>query len=80
MSKCDSLEDAIGHDHHKILADKHASPAALVELYIWALWFIEAELFPAIEFPDEAHAYVPALWKYLLSYRLADAEEFPEGA
>jgi hypothetical protein len=62
------------------LADKHASPAALLELYIWALWFIEAELFPAIELPDEAHACAPALWKYLLSYRLADAEEFPEGA
>ncbi|MGW8205688.1 MAG: hypothetical protein ACWGMY_01865 [Hyphomicrobiaceae bacterium] len=80
MRKCDSLEDAIGDDHHKILADKYASPAALLELYIWALWFIEAELFPAIELPDEAHAYAPALWKYLLSYRLADAEEFPEGA
>jgi hypothetical protein len=78
--ECDSLEDATGHDYRKLLKKDHASPARLLELYIWASWFIEAELFPDIVLPEESRAYAPALWNYLKNYELPDAQDFPEGA
>jgi len=79
-SACGSLEAATGHDHHKILAVKHAPTDKLLELYIWCLWFIEAELFPDIELPVETREWGPALWRYFETYRFAGASEFKEGA
>jgi hypothetical protein len=76
---CSSLEAATGFDHQKILANDKASPEQLLELYIWALWFIEAELYPDIQLPAEARNYGQNLWNYFKSYRLADADEFDDG-
>ena len=45
----------------------------MFEVYIWALWFMDAELYPAIELTDEARAYGPAVWKYLKTYPLPPA-------
>ncbi len=77
---CGSLEDATEYDIQEILADKHAPPDELFELYIWCLWFIEAELYPDIELPIEAHEFSRALWKYFETYRFAGASEFEKGA
>jgi len=75
---CDSLEDAMGNDFEKILANKQARPKVLLELYIWALWFIEAELFPDIELPAETQEFAPRLWKYFQNYQLAEPDEFKD--
>jgi hypothetical protein len=80
---CGSLKAAIGDQLHEMLAAGQAQSADiehLFELYIWALWLIEAELFPAIELPDEARAFGPAVWKYFETYRLAGASEFEDGS
>jgi hypothetical protein len=77
---CGSLEDATDYDIQEILADKRAPADELYELYIWCLWFIEAELFPDIELPVEARGFSRALWKYFETYRLAGASEFEKGA
>jgi hypothetical protein len=76
---CGSLEEAMGYDPRKILADKRASPDRLLNVYIWALWFLEAEAHPAIELTAEARALGPQLWRYFETYRLAGAREFKEG-
>jgi hypothetical protein len=77
---CGSLEAATGYDLQEVLGDKQAQPKDLLELYIWCLWFIEAELYPDIELPVETRDYGPALWKYFRTYRLAGASEFEDGA
>lgn len=76
---CDSLEAATDLDHHKILATQQADPDILLEVYIWALWFIEAELYPDIELPSETREYSKQLWNYFKSYDLAGSGEFKEG-
>src|SRR5262249_27089575 len=76
---CGSLEAATGRDLPKALENRQAPSEQLLELYIWALWFMEAEPHPAIELPAEARAYAPMLWKYFESYRLAGASDFKEG-
>jgi hypothetical protein len=76
---CGSFEAATDVDLRKTLARKRIPPTELLELYIWALWFVEAEAHPAIELPAEARGYPPALWKYFETYRLAGASEFEEG-
>jgi hypothetical protein len=76
---CGSLKAATGFDHHKILATKQADPEILLEVYIWALWFMEAELYPDIELPAETREYGKLLWNYFKNYDLADADEFEEG-
>ncbi len=77
---CGSLNDATEYDIQEILANKDAPPDELFELYIWCLWFIEAELYPDIELPIEAHEFSRALWKYFETYRFAGASEFEKGA
>ena len=79
FNACDSLETATGLDHEKILSVEQASPEQLLEVYIWALWFIEAELYPDIKLSAEAREYGRVLWNYLKIYRLADADTFEEG-
>jgi hypothetical protein len=76
---CGSLEAATGADLQETLAQQQIPPTELLELYIWALWFAEAEPHPAIELPAEARAYGATLWKYFKTYRLAGASEFTEG-
>lgn len=76
---CTSLKAATGLDHHKILANEQADPEMLLEVYIWALWFMEAELYPDIELPPETREYGKLLWTYFKHYRLADADEFEDG-
>jgi hypothetical protein len=70
---CGSLKAATGLDHKKI--PRH-SPRGL---YIWALWFIETELYPDIELPAEVREDGRLLWNYFKSYDFADADEFVEG-
>ena len=77
---CGSLKAAINFDLVEILADKHAHTDDLFDLYIWSLWFIEAELYPDIELPMETRKFSPALWKYFETYTLKGASEFKEGA
>lgn len=76
---CGSLQDATGLDHNKILATEQASPDILLEVYIWALWFMEASIYPDIELPAEARTYTERLWRYLKAYRLAGADAFARG-
>jgi hypothetical protein len=75
---CGSLEAATAHRYENILAVKQAPPSKLLEVYIWTLWFQEAELYPDIELPAKIRDYAPALWKYFQTYRLAGANEFKE--
>jgi hypothetical protein len=75
---CGSLQVATGVDIKKVLGVKQAAPSALLEVYIWALWFMEAEVHPDIELPAEAYQYGPALWKYFESYQLAGASKFKD--
>jgi len=80
---CGSLEIAMGNNFQKILADKGARPKdleVLFDLYIWCLWFIEAELFPDIKLPVETHKFGPEVWKYFKNYRIAGATEFENRA
>lgn len=77
---CGSLEAATGYDLQEVLAEKQAHPKDLLELHIWCLWFIEAELYPDIELPVETRDYGPALWTYFQTYRLTGASEFEDGA
>jgi hypothetical protein len=76
---CGSLKVATDLDIHKILSVKQARPIDLMEVYIWVLWFIEAELYPDIELPAEAREYGPMFWNYFKTYRLKNAKEFEEG-
>ena len=81
-SDCGSLEDAISIDFQSILADKEAHPdnvEDLFDLYLWSLWFIEAELYPDIELPAETRKFSQEAWKYFQTYKLAKASEFEDG-
>ncbi|MFZ1104372.1 MAG: hypothetical protein WAN86_16250, partial [Hyphomicrobiaceae bacterium] len=51
---CGSLEAATGADLQETLAQQQIPPDQLFKVYIWALWFAEAEPHPAIELPAEA--------------------------
>lgn len=80
---CGSLDAAMEIDAQRILASKEARAADLedlFDLYVWALWFIEAELYPDIKLPIEARKFGPAVWKFFATYRLGGAREFAEGA
>jgi hypothetical protein len=76
---CGSVRVATGHDIKKVLAVKQAAPSALLEVYIWALWFMDAEVYPDIELSPETRQYGPMLWKYFKTYRLDGASKFKEG-
>jgi hypothetical protein len=76
---CGSVEVATGVDIKKVLGVKQAAPSALLEVYIWALWFMDAEAYPDIELPAEARQYGRALWKYFQTYRLDGASKFKGG-
>ena len=78
-NKCGSLKVATGNDHIKTLAIKQSTPKLMLELYIWALWFMEAELFPDIKLPVSAYEYAPAVWKYFKTYQFIGAKEFKDG-
>jgi len=77
---CGSLKAATEMDLQRLLVEKEAPQdiEELFDLYIWCLWFIEAELYPDIELPVEARKLGPEIWKYFKTYRLAGASEFEE--
>jgi hypothetical protein len=80
---CGSLGAAIKIDYRKILAAKNTHPEDMEDLfalYVWCLWFIEAELYPDIELPAEAHKFAQKIWEYFEAFRLAGANEFETGA
>ena len=79
---CGTLEAATGIDLHRILAAKEAQEVNedLFSLHLWALWFIEAELFPDIELPAEARKLGPKVWEFFRNFRLSGASEFQDGA
>jgi hypothetical protein len=82
-SACGSLVAATGIDLQEIPADKDArleDIEDLFDLYLWTLWFIEAELYPGIELPVEAREFGREVWKYFETFRLTGASEFEEGA
>ena len=79
LRACGSLEAATKYDFREVLADEEADPKDLFELYVWSLWFIEAELYPDIELPPEAREYGPALWSYFQTHGFLDADEFDDG-
>jgi hypothetical protein len=76
---CGSLKQAMEYDPAEVLANGRVSPERFFEVYIWALWFLEAEAHPAIELSPEARALGPRLWKYFETYKPAGAREFKEG-
>lgn len=51
----------------------------LFDLYVWALLFIEAELYPDIELPDEARTFGQTAWKYFETLPLPGVSEFEKG-
>jgi len=80
---CDSLEDAMGNDFEKILANNGAQPKdieELFDLYIWCLWFIEAELYSDIALPVETRKFGPKVWQYFKNYKLVGVSGFEQGA
>lgn len=80
---CGSLESAMKTDLREVLSNVGTPPENVEDLfdaYLWSLWFIEAELYPDIELPDEAREFAKLAWTYLQSYRLAGASEFEKGA
>jgi hypothetical protein len=80
LRACGSLEAAIGFDYRQTLADEDAATDDVFDLVIWSLSFIEAELYPDLELPEEARKFSPKLWSYLEDYSLVDADKFNDGA
>ena len=78
--QCGSLEDAIGYDYPTMLKSNASPVDDVFDLVIWSLVMIEGQLVPGLEMPEGAKEFPAALWKYLETYPLTDAEEFEEGA
>ncbi|PHP64790.1 hypothetical protein CSC94_22590 [Zhengella mangrovi] len=76
---CGSLLEATDYDLDKTLKDPAVLPADLMNVYIWALWFNEATLYPDIELPDETKAYASTFWDFLRRYPLKGASDFEAG-
>lgn len=79
---CGSLEAAMGNDFQKILANKGAKQQNIEDLFdltLWALWFIEAELYPDIKLPNKTRTFGQKVWNYLMTYKFHDASEFKQG-
>lgn len=73
LRDCGSIRDATGVDYENILAEKGTRPdnlEPLFDLYLWSLWFTEAELYPAIALPAEARTFAPRVWEYFKSLPL----------
>jgi hypothetical protein len=51
----------------------------LFNFYAWALLFIEAELYPDIELPDEAREFGDTAWAYFEDFPLPGASAFAKG-
>ena len=62
------------------MENKDISKDKLFDLVIWSLLFIEAELYPDIEMPDESREFSPTLWHFLDDYELEGASAFDDGA
>jgi hypothetical protein len=78
--ECDSLADAMGYDYPKLLSDPNSPVESVFDLVIWSLLWIEAETVPGLVMPKGAKEFSPALWKYLETYPLPDADTFDDGA
>ncbi|MEM7776328.1 MAG: hypothetical protein AAF732_12030 [Pseudomonadota bacterium] len=79
FEECETLKIAADIDIDAILGDKNSTPKALLDLYVWVLWFTEAQLFPDIKLPEASKTWGPRFWTYTKNYKLRDANEFEEG-
>lgn len=77
---CGSFAAATEEDYEETLQDQDAATDDVFDLVIWSLLFIEADLIPGLDLPDEAKKFSPRLWRYLKDYPLEDADEFEDGA
>jgi hypothetical protein len=80
---CGSLREATGIAYNRILADRDAASEnveVLFDLHLWALWLIEAQLYPDIALPAQARSFGMRVWKYFKAYRLPNSSTFDNGA
>lgn len=77
---CGSLEVALGMDPVEILEDPEASNESVYELVLWSITFTDAQCVEGLELPPRAKRLLPHLWRYLETYPLPDASQFPEAA
>jgi hypothetical protein len=77
---CGSLEEAMDYDYQRMLAAKNTPTDDVFDLVIWSLLFIEAQLVPGLELPDEARNFPAALWSFLENYPLVGARAYQDGA
>ncbi len=82
---CGSLEAATEDIFQKVREDNQDPDEYidhledLFDLYVWALWLIEAELYPDIELPDEARSFGQKAWKHFETLPLPNVDKFEEG-
>jgi hypothetical protein len=77
--KCGSLAVAMGSDYRTTLKKRNPATEDLFELVIWSTWIIEAERVPNLEMPKGAGDFPPALWHYLETFPLVEAEKYKGG-
>lgn len=80
---CGTLREATGIAYDRILADRDAGSEnveALFDLHLWALWLIEAQLYPDIALSARARTFGMRVWKYFETYQLPNANAFEDGA
>jgi len=75
---CGSFVEAIDFDYKKQFSNNTLPIDTVFDLVLWSQYLVEAELYPAIELPDQAREFTPALWGYLETYPLAGADKFKQ--
>lgn len=76
---CGSVKAVMKVDYRPILAGTKATTDDVVfDMVIWSLLFTEAQTVPGLDVADEVRQFPESLWRFLTTYRLPGASEYPD--
>lgn len=79
---CESLEEATGIDPEYLSVNQNAFDVnleKLFDIYIWSVWFLEAERISELKLPVEAQKFAPIFWANIKKFHWPDAEDIEGG-
>jgi hypothetical protein len=80
LHDCASLDEALGVDYEQLLDAGKVDVDTAFNLVIWSLLFVEGQLVPGLQLPEQARQLPERLWRFLEDYQLAGARTYKDGA
>lgn len=77
---CGTFTNAMGIDYKEEFQTGEASLEDTFDMVIWSLLFIEGQLVPGLEMPEESRDFPAKLWAFLEDYPLPGAKTYEDGA